>query len=337
MNAPTRAEFLARRQKGIGGSDLAALMGLSPYKTPFQLWQEKTGRFEPDFSPEQEERMHWGTVLEDVVAKHYAEASSCKVQRINDQLTHPTWPVLTGNLDRVVVREGTRARWDGHAAAVLGATKVLEVKTASAYALRGSDDDTTGWGEAGTDQVPQHYWLQVQHYMSLANLFDADIAVLFGGQTFRVYTVKRDAPLMSGIFEQAADWWERHVVADVPPQPQTEEEAKLAWAAHTPGKTVVVGADIAEQIAELRRVKTQIAQLEEHETTLRNAITPLIGDAESVTYMGQKLATWKANKASSKTDWKAVAESLGPTPEQIAEHTTEKPGSRVLRLIAPKE
>lgn len=179
MNAPTRSEFLARRSAGIGGSDLAALMGLSPYKTPFQLWQEKTGRFEPDFSPEQEERMHWGTVLEDVVARHYADAKACKVQRINTQLAHPKWPIIIGNLDRVVLTEGSRARWDASAGRVLGAERVLEVKTASAYALRSNgESDTTGWGEPGTDQIPQHYWLQVQHYMGLAGLPVADVAVL---------------------------------------------------------------------------------------------------------------------------------------------------------------
>ena len=338
MNAPTRTEFLARRMAGIGGSDLAALMGLSPYKTPFQLWQEKTGRFTPDFSPEQEERMHWGTVLEDVVAHHYADRSGRKVQRINSQLAHPLWNRIIGNVDRVVVAEGTRARYEPAQGRVLGADKVLEVKTASAYAMRSNGEaDTTGWGEAGTDQVPQHYWLQVQHYMGLTGLPVADVAVLFGGQTYRTYTVNYDAALMAELFAQASDWWAKHVDADVPPNPQSEAEAKLAWASHKAGKVVAIGADIAEHITELRRVKAELAALETREQQLRDAITPLIGDAEAVTYMGQTVATWKANKPASKTDWQAVAQSLGPTPDLIANHTTTKPGARVLRLPTTKE
>lgn len=338
MNAPTRAEFLARRMAGIGGSDLAALMGLSPYKTPFGLWQEKTGRFQPEFGPDQEERMHWGNVLEDVVARHYADKQATKVQRINSQLAHPIWPQIIGNVDRVVVAEGTRARYDSEHGRILGAEKVLEVKTASAYAVRSNgESDTTGWGEAGTDQVPQHYWLQVQHYMGLASLPLADVAVLFGGQSFKIYTVQADPALMAELFAQASDWWQRHVVADVPPDPQSEAEAKLAWVAHKPGKSIGVGADVAEHVAELRRVKAELSALEEREKTLRDFITPLIGDAEAITYMGQTLATWKANKPSSKTDWKAVAASLDAPADLIAEHTTTTPGARVLRLPITKE
>lgn len=333
MNAPTRAEFLARRQSGIGGSDLAALLGLSPYKTPFQLWQEKTGRFQPEFSPEQEERMHWGNVLEDVVAKHYAEQRGCKVQRINAQMAHRDWPVIIGNVDRVRVTEGSRARWDAEAGRVLGADAVLEVKTASAYAAANKDN----WGESGTDQVPQHYWLQVQHYLGISGLGWADLAVLFGGQQFRTYTIHADTALQNDLFDQASDWWQRHVVADCPPDPTTEAEARLAWGRHNPGKTAIADSTIAERVAELHQVKEQIKALEAEEQALRDQICCAFGDAETLTHAGRKLATWKAGNPSQKVDWKAAYLDLGPTSEHTEQFTVTTPASRVLRLATLKE
>ena len=333
MNAPTRAEFLARRMAGIGGSDLAAVLGLSPYKTPFQLWQEKTGRFENDFSPAQEERMHWGNVLEDVVARHYADQRTCKVQRINAQMVHRDWPIIIGNVDRVRVIEGSRARWDAQAGRILGADAVLEVKTASAFAAQDKDS----WGEPGTDQVPQHYWMQVQHYLGISGLPCADLAVLFGGQQFRVYTIAADAALQRDMFDQASDWWQRHVATDTPPDPSTEAEARLAWATHREGKQTIADMATAERVAELHRVKAQIKALEEEEQLLRDQICCAFGDAEAITWQGRKLASWKANAPSQKTDWKAAYLDLCPTSEHTQQFTTTTPGARVLRLATVKE
>ena len=342
MNAPLhpaerkaleRQAFLDARRQGIGGSDIAAILGLSPYKTPFQLWQEKTGRFEDSFGPEQEERMHWGNVLEDVVARHYANKTGCRVQRINSQMRHRQYPVIIGNVDRVRVAEGSRARWDDKEGRVLGADAVLEVKTASAFAAR----DSENWGEAGTDAVPQHYWMQVQHYLGITGLPVAELAVLFGGQEFRAYRIEADTALHADIFAHATDWWQRHVVADLPPDPTTEAEARLAWKATRTGATVAADPDVAQAVFNLKEVKRQIDDLKAQETALRDLICPAFGDAEALLWQGQKLATWKANKPSQKTDWQAVAAALGASPELIAQHTTTTEGARVLRLINPKE
>ena len=333
MNA-ARDEFLRARRAGIGGSDLAAVLGLSPYKTPFQIWREKTGRDDLEPTPEQAERMHWGTVLESVVANHYAEVSGRTIQRINATLVHREHPCIIGHLDRVTVTPGSRARWDAKAGRVLGADLVLEVKTASAYALRSDGaEDAAGWGIAGTDQVPQHYWLQVQHYMGISGLETADLAVLFGGQTFRTYTIGADRALLAEMLAQAAAWWQAHVVADMPPQPTTEAEAKLAWARHREGASVSATAEVAAAVAELRALREQMAALEGQEQALRDRITCAFGEAETLAGPGgAALATWKANKPSSRTDWQACAIECGADDARIARFTTTKPGARVLRL-----
>jgi putative phage-type endonuclease len=339
VNAPDRAVWLAERRTGIGGSDIAALLGLSPYKTQVELWLDKTGRA-PDIEPDadQAERMHWGNVLEDVVARHYAALRDVKIQRINTMLRHPAYPAALANIDRAIVTEGSRARWDDGAGRVLGADRVLEVKTAHAMA-QGSAE----WGEPGTDEVPQHYWMQCQWYLAITGLPFADLAVLFGGQKFCEYTIPADAGLQGDLLAQAQGWWQRHVVEDMPPDPTTEADARTLWRAHKAGVEKIVDTDVAQAVAELQRIKAQIGNektegtLEYRMQQLRDVICAAFGEAEAITHAGRKLATWKANKPSVRTDWKAVAAALEPVPELVAEHTTETPGARVLRLSAAKE
>lgn len=338
MNAPDRAEFLARRRSGIGGSDISAILGQNPYKTGLQLWMDKTGRSTDEPDGDALERMHWGTVLEDVVARHYAEQRGVKVQRINDQMQHPKCPVAIANIDRAVIEDGTRARWDGQAGRVLGARNVLECKTAHAMAQHSAD-----WGQPGTDEVPQAYWLQCQWYLGITGLPFADLAVLFGGQKFEIYTIAADAALFGDMLTEAEQWWQAHVVADIPPQPTTEDEARRLWKSHIAGREKIVDANTATAVAELRDLKAQIKALEAREQALRDCITVACGEAEYISYMGQRLATWKQNKPGSKIDWKSAFEDAAGRldPEIVAlvrdQYTTPTEGARVLRIAASKE
>lgn len=340
MNAPTdRAAWLAQRRLGIGGSDVAAMLGLSPYKSPYQLWLDKTGR--SDDAPvdaDAEERMHFGNVLEQVVAQEYTERTRNRVQRILSQLQHPQCGIALANIDRAIVTPGSKARWDNASGRVLGADGVLECKTAHAMALNGSE-----WGDAGTDQVPQAYWLQVQWYLGITGLPRGDLAVLFGGQRFRIYTMQADAAIFDGLLTEADRWWREHVVADTPPQPRTEDEARQRWSQHIEGRDRIVDADTAQLVAELIDLKADLAVMERREQVLRDHITCAFEDAEAITYAGRRLATWKANKPSARTDWKAAARDLRDLlPADVADpyverHTITTPGARVLRLATTKE
>lgn len=335
MNAPDRSAWLAERRTGIGGSDIAALLGLSPYRTPLQLWMEKTGRGEEQHDADAIERMHWGTVLEDVVARHYADQRAVKVQRINGLLRHPECAIAIASLDRVIVSDGSRARFDG--GSVKGANGVLECKTAHAMARNSSE-----WGTPGTDEVPQAYWLQCQWYLGISGLPVADLAVLFGGQKFATYTMEADAALFADLLDEAEHWWRRHIVADVPPEPTTEDDARRMWKSHVAGREKIVSADVAEAVRQLAETKERIATLERSAQDLRDIICSAFGEAESIGYMGRRLATWKANKASDKTDWKLAfvdahcALGVGADDprliEAIKRNTTTTEGARVLRL-----
>lgn len=108
----SREQWLAVRNGGIGSSDAAAALGLSPYKSPLELWLEKTNR-KPPTDLSQSEAVYWGTVLEAIIANVYAERTGNKVRRINAVLQHPEHHHMLANLDRAVGSDG-----------------VLEIKTA---------------------------------------------------------------------------------------------------------------------------------------------------------------------------------------------------------------
>ena len=327
MNAPTREEFLARRRTGIGGSDISAILGLNPYKSSYSLWLDKTGRSVDEPDADAAERMYWGSTLEDVVAGHYAKSRGVRIQRINTQLRHADCPIAVANIDRAIVADGSRARWDEREHRVAGATGLLEVKTAHALAARGAQ-----WGEPGTDEVPQSYWLQCQWYLGISGLESAEIAVLFGGQRFVVYTIAADRMIFGDLVESAREWWQRHVEADTPPDPTTEDDARRMWRSHVAGRDRIVDRDVLDDVQELVEVKARIADLESRAQELRDRILPAFQDAESISYQRRRLATWKANKPSAKTDWKAVAIACGAGQDCIAQHTTTTEGARVLRL-----
>ena len=335
MNAPTRAEFLAERKKGLGGTDMAVILGLSPYKTPLALWLEKTGRAEDQHAPDAEERMYWGSALEDTVARRYAELKGVRIQRVNEPLIHANG-IVRGNIDRAIINPAIarNVRFkDGR----LTTDRILEVKTAHAMARNSAD-----WGAAGSDEVPQHYWIQVQTYLGLAQCETADLAVLFGGQKMETYTIAADRQLFADLLNEAETWWQKHIVSDTPPEASTEDDARRLWKSHLAGKELIVDALVADAVQQYAETKEEIAEKEKEAQVLRDIICSAIGDAETISYMGRRLASWKANKASQKTDWKmafvdahcalGVPANDARLIEAIVRNTTTTDGARVLRL-----
>lgn len=185
-------EWLEVRKHGIGGSDVAALMGLSRYKQPYTLWLEKRGEIEPeDISGKQ--AVMWGNILEPVVGEHYAELHPDRaVRRVNAVCRSLSRPHAQASLDYEV--HDPELGWG-----------VLEIKTAG---FRSSDD----WA----DGVPLYYLTQVMHYLSVTGRMFADVAVLIAGQDYREYRVTRDEEDIAAI-DSAVDMFWQSVVEGVEP------------------------------------------------------------------------------------------------------------------------
>lgn len=309
----TREEWLAERRSGIGGSDAAAILGLSPWTTPVGVWLDKTGRALPQ---EETEAMRIGTELEDFVARRYTQETGREVRRFN-RMVHFGW--LLGNFDRLVVPEGEKiASYQGE----VRTDTLLECKTSSRE-----------W----EDGVPVYYRTQVLHYMGLERrLQHADVAVLFlTRKHFEVYRVERDDEVIAAMQDRLVQWWKEFVVGDKMPPPTNEEDCRLLWARSNPGKSVETTAEIKEKLERYVALKEDERKAKEAAELVKSDICAFLADAEVLTGAdGKPLLTWKSAKDSSKTDWEAVAKSLG-TKEQVEEavgrFTVSKPGARLFK------
>lgn len=182
-----KAEWLRLRRNGIGGSDAAAILGMSPWKSPMDVWLEKTGEFTRD--DEDNEKMYWGTVLEAVVAEEFTRRTGVKTRRRNAMLQSRKHPFMIANVDRLVVGEPAG----------------LECKTTGLYNV---DDWRIG--------IPEYYFPQVQHYMAVTGYPVWYVAVLIGGQEYKHYEVPRDDGFIRELVAAERDFW-RRVTEKVPP------------------------------------------------------------------------------------------------------------------------
>jgi len=274
----------------------------------------------------------FGTHAEGFVAAEYERETGRKVQRYNAMLRHPEAPII-GHVDRLVVPDGAKvASHKGEIRTDLG----LEAKTVNQFAA-----NTADWGDGGTDEVPAAYLIQCQAYMLLTGCPRWDLAALIGGNAdFRIYHFRADPDLHDMLATEADRWWRAHVLADTPPDPQSEAEARQRWSAHQPGKVADVDAGVADMLRQYAAIKAEMRDLEKQEKALRDQIIPALADAEVVEHGGQKLATFKANKPSRRTDWKTLAHDLlerldldqGERDNLIEHNTVLSSGARVLRL-----
>lgn len=281
----SRYEWLLDRRKGLGGSDIGILLGLNKYRSPYQLWLDKTGQLDIDPDDEGSEAAYWGTTLEEVVAKEFEERTGKKVRRRNQVFQHPDYPFLRANIDRDVV----------------GEPAILECKTANQFLAQ----------EWAGDEIPQTYLCQVQHYMNVLNRDYCYVAVLIGGQKFIWKRIDRDQELIDLIQERCIDFWENNVLAGIPPaidgSDATEAYLKEKYA-DTEENTVELPSKFDELIKQKKELEATIKQLDTSVKQIKNEIVEELGkENASIGVSPSFIVTWKASD-SKRLNRKKVAE-----------------------------
>jgi len=316
MTVQARIDWLKQRQSGIGGSEIAAIVGLSQYRTPTQVWESKVN---PVQDEETSQPAYWGTVLEDVVAKEYALRTGNKVQRLTKQMRHPDFEFAIANIDRAVINPAIsgNVRWkDGK----LTTDRILECKTANGFMAK-------QWGEAGTDSVPDAYLIQCQWYMGVTGASICDLAVLIGGQDFRIYTILRDDDLINDLLIQGAAFWEL-VQSRTEPDPVNYPEAVKKWAKSDPSLSVQADDSLIDDLEQIQGIKAQVKELEAQEDAIKARVLMSLENAETLLYQGVKVATCKTQTRTS-FDAKAFEKDH---PDLYAQYKKTS-STRVLRII----
>lgn len=281
ISGMSREEWLLMRRRGIGGSDIAAILGLNKYKSAMGVYLDKVG--ETTLDDTAGEAAYWGNVLEDVVAKEFQQRTGQKVRRDNRMLAHPDHPYMIANLDRVLV----------------GKREILECKTSSAFRMK----------EWESDEIPAEYILQVMHYLAVTGYEAAWIAVLVGGQKFIHKRIERDEELVSYIIETADHFWNEHVMKRVPPAYDGSEASgdllKRLYPTGEAGAEIELPEDAEPLIEQYHNASEQLDLYKKQKAEAENKLKALIGEAEIGLAQGH-LVEWKTVKARETLDSKAL-------------------------------
>lgn len=276
----SRDEWLLERKKGIGGSDVSAILGVNKYKTAFEVWREK----QPDYIPEEitSEAAEHGTKLEPYVADLFQDRTGKKVRKKNFIIQHPEHSFMLANIDRAVVGENA----------------ILECKTANQFLLK----------EWEADEVPDAYLVQCQHYMNVLNKEKCYIAVLVGGQRFIWKEIERDQELINIINERLIAFWNNYVIPRVPPaldgSSAAEKYLNSRFSEAEKGTTINLGKSDKTLIEEHLQLKDQSKQLSERIKKIENQLKYEMQSAETA-YVGDYEVSWK-NVTSSRLDTKKL-------------------------------
>lgn len=190
-----RAAFLRSRKAGIGGSDVAAILGMSRWRTGLEVYLDKIGE-SPDTKAS--DRQELGMIMEEPILQKYAEMQGVEIISRNELVVHPELKFLLANLDARVK--------DANDSWVVDA-KNVHWKAAAA------------WGEDGTDVVPDDIFWQMHHYCYVVGSHRADVAAVIGSDwPPRIYSVFGDTELFELVVDRLADFW-HFVESRTPPPP----------------------------------------------------------------------------------------------------------------------
>jgi putative phage-type endonuclease len=281
-------EWIEARRSGIGASEAGAAIGISRWTSPYALWCDKLGLTTPE---EQTPAMLLGELMEPVLADLAGRELGESLRRRNHLLRHAEHPWMLASLDRV--RPGRRG--------------LVELK----HTARGD-----GYGDPGTDEVPDDVLAQCVHQMAVADAPSVDVFALVGGRApIRRYTILRDPDAEAALIEAEREFW-RHVETRTAPPLSGSASDLDALAAQHPaddGATVTLeaGHPVAAALAALRDVRETQERAKTDESRLRAVIEAEMAEASVLTVPGVGRVTWKASRTSPATDWAAVARALG--------------------------
>lgn len=294
------------RTTGIGGSDAAAVCGLSRWKTPLSIWAEKTGNVVPKDAPNLAKTL--GTRLEEVVAELFTEETGKKVARVNERIVHPKFPFIHGRIDRRIVGEDA----------------ILECKTATAYKAK----------EWEGEEIPHEYILQCYHYLALNPKWKKIyLAVLIGNQDFKVKTIERDDKLITDLVKKEVDFWEKYVITKEMPSIITSKDAETLYGLYpiaVSGSEVELSDEINIQIESRNSMIQDIKALESQVDKAENEIKAALKDQE-LGRSAQWIVTWK-NQITKRLDTGLLKEKRLDLYEQFVKEVP----SRVLRIKGAK-
>lgn len=287
----SKEEWLRYRKQGIGGRDVSCLLGINKWKSEIELWLDKTNQTN---EPQAEnEAMQWGHIMEPIIRNHFAELTGKPVVEFKAMLQHPEYPFMLADVDGITVDEN-------------GNPAILEIKTASDF--RRSDWD---------NGVPAYYETQVQHYLCVTGMKMAYVAVLFGGNSFRVYEVYADEEIHSMLVAVEKEFWNKVKNMIRPDMDGSDAARDLLDSIYRGGiaEEIILPEDAIEYIDLYIEASAEEESAKAKKQEASNHIKEFMGDYDKAKCM-DRIITWKS-VSSERLDTKALKEA---EPELYAKY-----------------
>lgn len=286
-----RKKWLELRKHGVGGSDAAAVCGMNRWRGPLDVFMDKTSKELVDHDTE---AMYWGRRMEPVLRDEFAVRTGLSVEAVPYMFHYKEYPFMLADIDGIVHEKD-------------GSVSLLELKTAGGYAEK-------DW----TDGLPQEYFIQIQHYLAVVDLPKAYVAVLIGGNQFKIEEIPRDDETIQMMIAMEAAFWNNHVLKNTPPAVDaTSENALNTLYPASDGTSVILGTEADDIIADLESIKDLEAQIKAQKATDENALKAMLGKSECAKTPGGYSVRWK----SSTTSRLDTAKLKDEVPDIVAKYT----------------
>ena len=298
-----RNAWLKSRESGIGSSEIVTIIGLNPWETPYQLWRRKKGI---DAPKNENFAMKAGHYLEDAVSKFFADETGHEIIKSSAGdwlIVDEARPYLRVSPDRTYWLKGKPKSKNNKG--------ILECKTTQMH--------------IDEDDIPKHWFCQLQYQLGVAGLETGSLAWLSSGREFGFKHLAFVKDFYDYLTEEAERFWVDYIIGDQEPLPVSVSDVIIKFNRHTDGKTVVATEELYDDYIKLKEIKEQIAELTKSKTEIEDAIKLALGDAESISYDGKTIATWKAPKPTMKFD---ADEFKLAHPQLAGEFTHEVQGAR---------
>lgn len=354
MNAPLTLAPAVDRQKFLGGSDVAAIFGVSPWKTPFELFLDKvtpsTG--EPDLNEDRRKFFARRKRQEPVIAEMLQDEYGIEVTRLSldenpNRYLDPDYPFLASEIDfEFLMTPAVRAHFPERPdfASIPDGTPLNgEIKTVHPF-------KASEWGEQGSEEVPVHYAAQVMHGLGVTRRPAAIVAALFGLDILLCFPIMRDEETIAAMREAAVKFWHEHVLANAPPDPVNVDDVKTMYAGFA-GKPVPLSTEAFDALLAIEELRTRAAQvkrdMEEAEWRVARCVAfnwgsnieldakgrPVTKETENAAliYDGRQVGSWSRQRGEFLDQKRLAAEK----PDIVAAYRVEH-HYRVFRLKKPK-
>lgn len=263
---------------GIGGSEVAPVLGISQYETPFSVWQRKVS---DEIEIKENDYMEFGNFVEPGLISWYNKRTKSNAVKDNNIRIHPKYNCLFVDLDGVLHDK------DGNEIGL------VECKSTSYR-------NYTSW-ETNTEDcvqgIPLYMYCQVMHELSITGLPWCDLAILITDRRqLKIKRIFRDDDYIERQNTALVMWWNAYVLPNVAPEMTAKE---LAYVEPMIGSFVEADVETASKFAELVNKKAELKKLEDITEKLQNEIVLKIGDKENLTYSGKVLASYKMQSRTS--------------------------------------